>query len=67
MVEMMDYINDGSDCEVEYLSNSDSLSDESVSFSDLFYQQQSAWECKQTKYKDFCGYLETSASNNSDR
>ena len=49
MVEMMDYISDGSDFEVEYSSNSDSLSDESVSSSDLIYQQQSASGCKQTK------------------
>ena len=63
---MMDYFSDGSDFEVEYLSNSDSLLDESVSSNDLIYQQQSAWGCKQTKYKDFHGYLETSASNNSD-
>ena len=66
MVEMMDYISDGSDFEVEYSSNSDSLSEESVSSSDLIYQQQSASRCKQTKYKDFHGYLETSASNDSD-
>ena len=66
MVEMMDYISYGSDFEVEYSSNSDSLLDESVSSSDLFYQQQSASGCKHTKYKDFHGYLETSASNDSD-
>ena len=66
MVEMIDYISDGSDFEVEYSSNSDSLSDESVSSSDFIYQQQSASGCKQTKYKNFHGYLETSASNDSD-
>ena len=66
MVEMMDYISDGSDFEVDYSSKSDSLWDESVSSSDLFYQQQSASGWKLTKYKDFHGYLETSASNNSD-
>ena len=64
MMEMVDYISDGSEFEVEYLSNSDSLSHESVSSSDLIYQ--SALGCKQTKYKDFHGYLETSASNDSD-
>ena len=48
MVEMMDYISEGSDSEVEYSSNSDSLLDESVSSSDLIYQQQSALGCKQT-------------------
>ena len=46
--------------------NSNSLSDESVYSSDLIYQQQSASGCKQTKYKYFHGYLETSASNDSD-
>ena len=51
---------------MEYSSNSNSLSDESVSSSDLIYQQQSASGCKQTKYKDFHGYLETSANNDSD-
>ena len=67
MVEMMDYISNGSNFEVEYSSNSDSLLEESVSSSDVIYQQQSASGCKQTKYKYFHGYLETSASNNSDR
>ena len=66
MVEIMDYISDGSNFEVEYSSNLDSLSDESVFSSDLIYQQQSTLGYKQTKYKDFHGYMETSKSNDSD-
>ena len=66
MVEMMAYTSNGSDFEVEYSSNLDSLLDESVSSSDLIYQQQSALGFKQTKYNDFHGYLEASASNDSD-
>ena len=37
----MDYVSDGSDFEVEYSLDSDSLSDKSVFSSDLIYQQQS--------------------------
>ena len=66
MVEIMDYISDGSDFEVEYSSDSDSLSDKSVFSNDLIYQQQSTSACKHTNYKDFHGYLETSASDDSD-
>ena len=62
----MDYVSDGSDFEVEYSSDSDSLSDKSVFSSDLIYQQQSTSACTHTKYKDFHGYLETSASDDSD-
>ena len=54
---MIDCITNGSDIEMEYSSNSDSLLDECVSSSDLIYQQQSASGCTQTKYKDFPGYL----------
>ena len=61
----MDYISDRSDFEVEYSSDSDSLSDKSVFSSDLIYQQQSTLACTHTKYKDFYGYLETSASDDS--
>ena len=42
------------------------LSDKSVFSSDLIYQQQPVSGCKQTKYKDFHGYLVISAINNSD-
>ena len=38
----------------------------SVFSSDLIYQPQSTSACKHTKYKDFHGYLETSASDDSD-
>ena len=62
----MDYVSDGSDFEVEYSSNADSLLDKSVFSSDLIYQQQSVSAGKHTKYKDFNGYLETSASDDSD-
>ena len=62
----MDYVSDGSDLEVEYSSDSESLLDKSVFSSDLIYQQQSTSGCQQIKYKDFHGYLETSASDISD-
>ena len=45
MAEIMDYVSDGSDFEVEYSSDSDSLSDKSVFSSDLIYQQQSPSAC----------------------
>ena len=62
----MDYVSDGSDFEVEYSLDSDSLSDKSVFSSDLIYQQQSTSACKHTKSTDFRGYLETSASDDLD-
>ena len=62
----MDYVSDGSDLEVEFSSESESLSDKSVFSSDLIYQEQSTSGCQQTKYKDLHGYLETSASDISD-
>ena len=66
LMETMGYVSGGSDFEVKYSSDSDSLSDKSVFSSDLIYQQQSTLACKHTKYKDFHGYLETSASDDSD-
>ena len=62
----MDYISDGSDFEVEYSSDSDSLSYKSVFSSDLIYQQHSTSACRHTKYKDFHGQLETSTSDDLD-